>query len=120
MRYQKNSFMPEQTKDDSAAGTGDIAAAGLGGLLSKRTAPDDGSFQLYTVALNDDELISRLLEHNVDCGSPYTPPVSPLLEMLITYILPFAIMMLLLSLVFRIMTPEFTSPTSITVTAEED
>jgi cell division protease FtsH len=95
--------MPEETEDDSAAGTGDIAAAGLGGLLGNRSAKDDGSFQLYTVALNDDELISRLLEHNVDCGSPYTPPISPVLEMLITYILPFAIMMLLLSLVFRIM-----------------
>ncbi len=64
---------------------------------------DDGSFQLYTKALNDDQLISRMLEHNVDFGSPYTAPISPILEMLISYILPFAIMMLLLSLVFRIM-----------------
>ena len=97
--------MPAQPKkDDSAAGTGDIAAAGINGLLGgKKTAANDGSFQLYTVALNDDELISRMLTHNVDFSSPYTPPISPVLEMLITYILPFAIMMLLLSLVFRIM-----------------
>ena len=97
--------MPAQPKkDDSAAGTGDIAAAGINGLLGgKKAAANDGSFQLYTVALNDDELISRMLTHNVDFSSPYTPPISPVLEMLITYILPFAIMMLLLSLVFRIM-----------------
>ncbi len=95
--------MPEETKQDSAAGTGDIAAAGLSGLFAGQKQQNDGSFQLYTVALNDDELISRMLEHNVDFGSPYTPPVSPILQLLITYILPFVIMMLLLSLLFRIM-----------------
>ena len=95
--------MPEEAEQDSAAGTGDIAAAGLSGLFTGQKQQNDGSFQLYTVALNDDELISRMLEHNVDFGSPYTPPVSPILQLLITYILPFVIMMLLLSLVFRIM-----------------
>ena len=95
--------MPEEAKQDSAAGTGDIAAAGLSGLFAGQKPQNDGSFQLYTVALNDDELISRMLEHNVDFGSPYTPPVSPILQLLITYILPFVIMMLLLSLLFRIM-----------------
>ena len=95
--------MPEEAKQDSAAGTGDIAAAGLSGLFAGQKPQNDDSFQLYTVALNDDELISRMLEHNVDFGSPYTPPVSPILQLLITYILPFVIMMLLLSLLFRIM-----------------
>ena len=95
--------MPEEAKQDSAAGTGDIAAAGLSGLFTGQKPQNDGNFQLYTVALNDDELISRMLEHNVDFGSPYTPPVSPILQLLITYILPFVIMMLLLSLLFRIM-----------------
>ena len=95
--------MPEEAEQDSAAGTGDIAAAGLSGLFAGQKPQNDGSFQLYTVALNDDELISRMLEHNVDFGSPYTPPVSPILQLLITYILPFVIMMLLLSLLFRIM-----------------
>ena len=95
--------IPEEAKQDSAAGTGDIAATGLSGLFAGQKPQNNDSFQLYTVALNDDELISRMLEHNVDFGSPYTPPVSPILQLLITYILPFVIMMLLLSLLFRIM-----------------
>ena len=94
--------MPEtEAQENTAAGTGDIAAARTGSLFGKQAAAD-GTFQLYTVALNDDALISRMLAHNVDFGSPYTPS-NPMLEMLISYLLPFVIMMLLLSLVFRIM-----------------
>jgi cell division protease FtsH len=95
--------MPKAEKTVSPAETQTPAATNLSGLLGQKDKTDDGSFQLYTKALNDDQLISRMLEHNVDFGSPYTAPISPILEMLISYILPFAIMMLLLSLVFRIM-----------------
>ncbi|WP_369283507.1 ATP-dependent zinc metalloprotease FtsH [Oscillibacter sp. GMB15532] len=95
--------MPKVEKAVAPAETQTPSTTNLNQLLRQKDKTDDGSFQLYTKALNDDQLISRMLEHNVDFGSPYTAPISPILEMLISYILPFAIMMLLLSLVFRIM-----------------
>ncbi len=95
--------MPKAEKPVSTDKAQTPSATNLGGLFRQGTKTEDGSFQLYTKALNDDQLISRMLEHNVDFGSPYTAPLSPILEMLISYILPFAIMMLLLSVVFRIM-----------------
>lgn len=80
-----------------------ITADGLSALFSGQSNKNEKSFQLYTVALNDNQLISLMLEHNVNFGSPYTPPVSPILELLITYILPFAVIMLMFMLVMRIM-----------------
>jgi len=95
--------MPKAQKPVSTDKPQSSTATNLSGLWGHKDKTDDGKFQLYTKALNDDQLISRMLAHNVDFGSPYTAPISPILEMLISYILPFAIMMLLLSLVFRIM-----------------
>lgn len=62
-----------------------------------------GDLQLYTTELPNDELLPLLDEHGVDYGEPYTPPVSPFLSILINYVVPFALIMLMFSLVMRFM-----------------
>lgn len=63
----------------------------------------DGDLQLYTTELPNDELLPLLDEHHVEYGKPYTAQVSPILSFLITYIVPFALVMLMFSLVMRFM-----------------
>ena len=59
-----------------------------------------GEYQLYTTQLvSNDVLIPYLTEHGVECEEPYTPPISPVVAFLVTYILPFAPIMLMFSLV---------------------
>lgn len=58
-------------------------------------------YKLYTTKITDESLIPLLEKHNVKFGSPYTPPVSPVMTFLVSYILPFVIIMLLFSLVMR-------------------
>jgi len=64
----------------------------------------DENFTLFTMQLNDPDLL-RFLDEN-DVGSytkPYVPEMSPILEFMIGYILPMVIMVALFSLFFRLM-----------------
>ena len=58
---------------------------------------------LYTTALNDASLLPLLEEHNVKYTSPVQTQMSPILEFMITYVLPVIILAALFMLVMRIM-----------------
>ena len=58
---------------------------------------------LYTTALNDTSLLPLLEEHNVKYTSPVQTQMSPILEFMITYVLPVIILAALFMLVMRIM-----------------
>ena len=58
---------------------------------------------LYTTALNDASLLPLLEEHNVKYTSPVQTQMSPILEFMITYILPTIVLVALFMLVMRIM-----------------
>ena len=58
---------------------------------------------LYTTALNDASLLPLLEEHNVKYTSPVQTQMSPILEFMITYVLPVIVMVALFMLVMRIM-----------------
>ena len=58
---------------------------------------------LYTTALNDTSLLPLLEEHNVKYTSPVQTQMSPILEFMITYVLPVIVLVALFMLVMRIM-----------------
>ena len=58
---------------------------------------------LYTTALNDTSLLPLLEEHNVKYTSPVQSQMSPILEFMITYVLPVIVLAALFMLVMRIM-----------------
>ena len=58
---------------------------------------------LYTTALNDASLLPLLEEHNVKYTSPVQTQMSPILEFMITYVLPVIVLATLFMLVMRIM-----------------
>ena len=58
---------------------------------------------LYTTALNDASLLPLLEEHNVKYTSPVQTQMSPILEFMITYVLPVIVWAALFMLVMRIM-----------------
>ena len=58
---------------------------------------------LYTTALNDASLLPLLEEHNVKYTSPVQTQMSPILEFMITYVLPMIVLVSLFMLVMRIM-----------------
>ena len=58
---------------------------------------------LYTTALNDASLLPLLEEHNVKYTSPVQTQMSPILEFMITYVLPVIVIVALFMLVMRIM-----------------
>ena len=58
---------------------------------------------LYTTALNDASLLPLLEEHNVKYTSPVQAQMSPILEFMITYVLPVIVITALFMLVMRIM-----------------
>ena len=58
---------------------------------------------LYTTALNDASLLPLLEEHNVKYTSPVQTLMSPILEFMITYVLPVIVLAALFMLVMRIM-----------------
>ena len=58
---------------------------------------------LYTTALNDASLLPLLEEHNVKYTSPVQTQMSPILEFMITYVLPMIVLAALFMLVMRIM-----------------
>ena len=58
---------------------------------------------LYTTALNDASLLPLLEEHNVKYTSPVQTQMSPILEFMITYVLPMIVLVALFMLVMRIM-----------------
>ena len=61
-------------------------------------------YQLFAVPVeNDEDLIPLLEEHNVTYYEPYTPQLSPVMTFLVSYLLPFVLIMLMFSLVMRIM-----------------
>ena len=58
---------------------------------------------LYTTALNDASLLPLLEEHNIKYTSPVQTQMSPILEFMITYVLPVIVLAALFMLVMRIM-----------------
>ncbi len=58
--------------------------------------------EFYTVPLGNEAFYPLLDEHGVTYGQEYVPAMSPVLEFLVVYILPFLIVMLLFSLFLRI------------------
>ena len=58
---------------------------------------------LYTTVLNDASLLPLLEEHNVKYTSPVQTQMSPILEFMITYVLPVIVLAALFMLVMRIM-----------------
>ena len=58
---------------------------------------------LYTTALNDASLLPLLEEHNVKYTSPVQAQMSPILEFMISYVLPVIVIAALFMLVMRIM-----------------
>ena len=58
---------------------------------------------LYTTALNDASLLPLLEEHNVKYTSPVQTQMSPILEFMITYVMPMIVLVALFMLVMRIM-----------------
>ena len=58
---------------------------------------------LYTTALNDASLLPLLEEHNVKYTRPVQTQMSPILEFMITYVLPMIVLVALFMLVMRIM-----------------
>ena len=58
----------------------------------------------YTVPISNDDLIPLLTEKGVGyTAGPYSPPMSTGMALLISYVLPFLLIMLMFSLVMRIM-----------------
>ena len=65
----------------------------------------DGSFSYYCVPMVDDGLIGLLEEHGVtQYGEPYVEPLSPIISVLMTYVLPTVLMVGLFYLLMRSMT----------------
>ena len=58
---------------------------------------------LYTTALNDASLLPLLEEHNVKYTSPVQTQMSPILEFMITYVLPVIVLAALLMLLLRML-----------------
>ena len=67
------------------------------------TQSEKTSLILYTTALNDASLLPLLEEHNVKYTSPVQTQMSPILEFMITYVLPVIVLAALFMLVMRIM-----------------
>ena len=64
----------------------------------------DNSVTLFTEDMGDPDLITWLHENGVtDFTKPYVPQMSPIMELMIGYILPVLIMVFALSLLFRFM-----------------
>ena len=64
----------------------------------------NNSVTLFTEDMGDPDLISWLRENGVtDFTTPYVPQMSPIMELMIGYILPVLIMVFALSLLFRFM-----------------
>ncbi len=63
---------------------------------------DDEKVQFYTNAINDSSLIPLLDEHpDIRYTSPYKAQISPILTFLISYIVPFLLIMLMFSWLMR-------------------
>ncbi len=58
---------------------------------------------LYTTNLGDGDLYALLREHNVEYTSPYQAPMSPILELMVAYVLPVILMVGLFMLFMRIL-----------------
>ncbi|MEG1988204.1 MAG: ATP-dependent zinc metalloprotease FtsH [Oscillibacter sp.] len=57
--------------------------------------------KFFTVELPNEQLVGYLQDHNVKFGETYEPPMSPILVFMINFILPFALIFLMFSLVMR-------------------
>jgi len=58
---------------------------------------------LYTTDLGDDDLYALLREHDVEYTEPYRAPMSPVLELMVAYVLPVILMVGLFMLVMKVM-----------------
>ena len=64
----------------------------------------DKNYTLFTMQLNDPDLLTFLDEHDVaDYGEPYVPEMPFILEFMVGYILPVIIMVAVFSIFFRLM-----------------
>ena len=63
----------------------------------------DDTVTLFTVDLGEENLGTWLHDHGIRFTEPYVPQMSPIMELMIGYILPVLIMVFALSLLFRFM-----------------
>ena len=64
----------------------------------------DKNFTLFTMQLNDPDLLQFLDDYDVEkYTAPYVPQMSPILEFMIGYILPVVLMVAIFSFFFRMM-----------------
>ena len=70
-----------------------------GGTAAEKKTADT----FYCAPLNDDRLLEILDQHHVIYGAPYIEQLSPIVSFLVSWILPMALMMVLLSVLFRSM-----------------
>ena len=67
------------------------------------THTKDSVVVLYTTNLGDDDLYALLREHDVDYTEPYKAPMSPILELMVAYVLPVILMVGLFMLFMKLM-----------------
>ena len=67
------------------------------------THSDEEQVILFTTDLGDDDLYALLREHKVEYTEPYQAPMSPILELMVAYVLPVILMVGLFMLVMKIM-----------------
>ena len=58
---------------------------------------------LFTTDLGDDDLYALLREHKVEYTKPYQAPMSPILELMVAYVLPVILMVGLFMLLMKVM-----------------
>ena len=69
----------------------------------KYTHSKEKPLLLYTTDLGDDDLYALLREHNVEYTEPYQAPMSPILELMVAYVLPVILMVGLFMLLMKVM-----------------
>ena len=67
------------------------------------THTKDSQLVLYTTDLGDDDLYALLRQHGVDYTEPYKAPMSPILELMVAYVLPVILMVAGFMLLMRFM-----------------
>ena len=69
----------------------------------KYTHSEEKPLLLYTTDLGDDDLYALLREHDVEYTEPYRAPMSPILELMVAYVLPVILMVGLFMLFMKIL-----------------
>ncbi|MCI2106486.1 MAG: ATP-dependent zinc metalloprotease FtsH [Intestinimonas sp.] len=90
-------------KEDASADDDQQDTTVVPGLESLGDLSDGAAATYYCAPINEDRerLISLLDEHDVTYSAPYVEELSPIISFLVSWVLPMAVMMVLMSLLFR-------------------